>query len=216
MQVNTDVLKVGDKVIVKKKNRRGENEYTSQIQEKNGSEIRLSTPMYRSVLIRLREGTIIEMIVFGDGKVYELEAQVKKTINEGNIYYTDVVAITNPKKVERRYYYRVKLTEDILVREKNGESPCEYSEAITIDLSGGGLQFACNHKFDKNCIIEVKLNLDGEEYLLDGQLVKTADPQGLSSYKYAISFLNIDEFVQEKIIKKVFKVQRENLIKQRE
>ena len=73
--MNTSVLKIGDKAIIQKKTRRDENEYTSQIQDIKGNTLRISTPMYRSALIRLQEKTRIEVLIYGDGKVYEATNQ---------------------------------------------------------------------------------------------------------------------------------------------
>lgn len=209
--MNTDVFKIGDKVIVKKKFRKDELEYTSQIQDIDGVKIRLLTPMYKSALIRLPEQTKIEVLVFGEGKVYELDAEVKELVNDNNLHYTDIVVIGDIRKIERRYYFRVQTMKDILIREKNQEDPEEFVNALTIDISGGGLQFSSTIDFAKNSVIEIKMGIDDKEVLLEGEILSKSRQTELRSYRYTVKFLNLDNLVQEMIIRYVFKIQRENL-----
>lgn len=211
--MNTNVLKIGDKAIVQKKIRKDDNEYTSQLQDIKGNILRISTPMYKSALIRLQEKTIIELLIYGDGKVYEFDAEVMGTISEGNIYYTDILVVTPVKKVERRYYFRIKTAEDIFIREKDREDQEEYIKAITIDLSGGGLQFSSTYDFEVKTQVEIKMDIGGQEIILDGKILNKSVQEGLGSYKYTVKFLNLDNSIQEMIIGHVFKIQRDNLKK---
>lgn len=211
--MNTNVLKIGDKAIVQKKIRKDDNEYTSQLQDIKGNILRISTPMYKSALIRLQEKTIIELLIYGDGKVYEFDAEVMGTISEGNIYYTDILVVTPVKKVERRYYFRIKTVEDIFIREKDREDQEEYIKAITIDLSGGGLQFSSTYDFEVKTQVEIKMDIGGQEIILDGKILNKSVQEGLGSYKYTVKFLNLDNSIQEMIIGHVFKIQRDNLKK---
>lgn len=211
--MNTDVLKIGDKIIIKKKVRKDESEYTSQIQDIDGKKIRILTPMYRSVLVRLQEKTRIELLVYGDGKVYYLDAEVIKTAVENNLYYTDIVAVSEVEKMERRNYYRVRTMKDILVRLKDEENPQEYESALTIDLSGGGIMFSSTHEYSEDTDIEIKMNIDDSPVILDGKVLNKEKQEGLRSYKYTVQFVNLDRSVKEKIITHVFKLQREALQK---
>ncbi len=211
--MNTDVLKIGDKIIIKKKIRKDESEYTSQIQEIDGKKIRILTPMYRSVLIRLPEKTRIELLVYGEGKVYFLEAEAIQSIVENNLYYTDIVAVSEVEKMERRNYFRVRTMKDILVRVKDEENPEEYEPALTIDLSGGGIMLSSTQEYSEDNDIEIKMTIDGSPVILDGKVLNKEKQEGLRSYKYTVKFLNLDSSVKEKIITHVFKLQREALQK---
>ena len=210
--MNTSVLKIGDKAIIQKKTRRDENEYTSQIQDIKGNTLRISTPMYRSALIRLQEKTRIEVLIYGDGKVYEFDAEVIENIIIDSLYFTDILVLTPVVKVERRYYFRIKTAQDVFIREKNSEQE-DYIKAITIDLSGGGLQFSSTHNFENDIEVEMKMEIDEQEILLDGKMLNQSVQEGLDSYKYTVKFLNLDNSIQEMIIGHVFKIQRDNLRK---
>lgn len=210
--MNTSVLKIGDKAIIQKKTRRDENEYTSQIQDIKGNTLRISTPMYRSALIRLQEKTRIEVLIYGDGKVYEFDAEVIENIIIDSLYFTDILVLTPVVKVERRYYFRIKTAQDVFIREKNSEQE-DYIKAITIDLSGGGLQFSSTHNFENDIEVEMKMEIDEQEILLDGKMLNQSVQEGLGSYKYTVKFLNLDNSIQEMIIGHVFKIQRDNLRK---
>lgn len=211
--MNTKVLTIGDKAIVRKRSKIDKNEYTTQIQDINGKDIRILTPMYRSALIRLRPDTRIEVLVFGASKVFEFDAQVKETASDGNLNYTDIVLTSSIKKIERRNYFRVKITKDICVREKNEKNPNDFVSAITIDLSGGGVQFSTSHKFTEGINLEIKMEIDGKEILVNGELLNKSWQDGLGIYKYSVEFLDLSDLIQEMIIKYVFKIQREKLSK---
>ena len=211
--MNTDVLNIGDKIIIKKKARKDESEYTSQIQEIDGKKIRMLTPMYKSVLIRLQEKTRIELLVYGTGKVYFLEAEVVETIVEDNLYYTDIIAVSEVEKMERRNYFRVRTMKDILIRVKDQENPQEYEPALTIDLSGGGIMFSSTYEYLEDTEIEIKMTIDDSPVILSGKVLNKEKQQELRSYKYTVKFIDLDSSIKEKIITHVFKLQREALQK---
>lgn len=211
--MNTKVLTIGDKAIVRKKSKIDRNEYTTQIQDIDDKIIRISTPMYRSALIRLRPDTRIEVLVFGASKVFEFDAEVKETFSEGNLNYTDILLTSSIKKIERRNYFRIELVKDIHVREKDEKELNEFIPAITIDLSGGGIQFSTSHKFTEGMVVEIKIEIDGKEILVNGELLNRSWQDGLGVYKYSVEFLDLSDLIQEMIVRYVFKLQRERLSK---
>lgn len=209
--MNTSVLTIGDKAIVKRRSEIDKSEYTTQIQDIDGKNIRISTPMYKSALIRLRQKTRIELLVLGTTKVFELDAEVVGIDSEGNLNYTDIVVTSNIKKIERRNYFRVKMVKDIYIREKDEEELDEFVRAITIDLSGGGIQFSTSHDFPKDIIVELKMEIDGKEVLMDGELLNKSWQEEFGVYKYSVEFKDLSNLVQEMVIRYVFKIQREKL-----
>ena len=59
----------------------------------------------------------------------------------------------------------------------------------------------------------MKIEIDGEEFQIDGEVLSKFKQEGLGSYKYTVKFLNLDNAIQESIVKYVFKLQRESLKK---
>lgn len=208
--MNTNDLKVGSKVILKKIVSQDKHEYTTQIQEIDGNILRVLTPMYKSILVRLHEGTEVELLAYSTGRVHSVFGKAGITSTDGGIYYTEII-VSEVKKIERRNHFRVKAMEDILIRTKNDEETEEFSNGLTIDLSAGGLMFSSMHCFEENGIIEMKLGIDEEELLLEGKVLTRVEQIGLASYKHTVEFLNLDKETQELIVRYVFKVQREKL-----
>lgn len=209
--MNTNVLTIGDKAIIKRRSQIDKTEYTTQIQDIDGDKIRISTPMYKSALIRLRQKTRIELLVLGTSKVFQLYAEVVGIGSEGNLSYTDILVTSDIKKIERRNYFRVKMVKDIGVREKNEEELSEFVSAISIDLSGGGIQFSTSHNFQEGIDVEIKMEMDEKEVLMDGVLLSKSWQEGLGVYKYSVEFKGLSNLVQEMVIGHVFKIQREKL-----
>lgn len=212
--MDTSVLQIGSRAIIKKKVRRDDSEFTTQIQNVDGDKIRISTPMYKSVLIRLHPETRTELSVFSGSKLYQFDAEVVDTIVEDNLYYTDILVTSTIRKIERRDYFRVEAMKDILIRKKDDKSPVDFAHGLTVDLSGGGVQFSTTQVFSEEDLIDIKIDINGQDLQLDGEILRRQVQEGLGSYKYTVKFLNIDKFTQEVIVRYVFKIQREKLQKQ--
>ncbi len=212
--MDTGAFQIGSRAIIKKKVRRDDSEFTTQIQNVEGDKIRILTPMYKSALIRLHPETRIELSVFSGSKFYQFDAEVIDSMVEDNLYYTDIKVTSTIRKIERRDYFRVEAMKDILVRKKDDKSPKDYSRGITIDLSGGGVQFSSTQVFSEGTVIEMKIDIDGEELQLEGEILRRQAQEGLGSYKYTVKFLDLNKLTQDIIVKFVFKIQREKLSKE--
>lgn len=201
---------------MKKKASQDKHEYTTQIQDIKDDTLLVLTPMYKSAMMRLQKGTELEMLVLDSGKIHSVFGKAGDTIIEGSLYYTEIKVI-DVTKIERRSYFRVKIMTDMRVREKIKQdlteelSDEEFFDAITIDLSGGGVQFSSMKSFKKNTIIEMKLGIDDRELLLEGEVLNRVEQLGLASYKHMVKFINLDTEVRELIVRYVFKIQREKL-----
>lgn len=213
--MSTSVLKIGSRATVRKKVRRDDSEFSTQIESVDGDRIRILTPLYKSILIRLHPGTRIEMSVFDGLNLYQFDAEAIDTVIDDKINYTNIKVTSDITKLERRSYFRVEVMQDILVRKKDDENPKDYSKGIAIDLSGGGIQFSSTGIISESSIIEIKIELDGEELNLDGEVLNRVHQEHLRSYKYMVKFIDLDKFTQEKIVRYVFKVQREKLQKEK-
>lgn len=210
--METGVLKVGSKVIVNKKIAKEPIDYISQIEDIQGERIKISTPMYKSALIRLHEGSDIALMVFSHDKIYKLNAIVEKNIKDRNLHFTDIIATSDIIKVERRNHYRLTIMKDILVRKKIGKLQLEYVKGTTLDISGGGMQFSSSKGFTEVDTLEIKIELDGEELLLEGKVLSVTRQEELKSYKYGIRFEDVSKTTEDKLIRYIFKTQREKLI----
>ena len=212
--MDTSVLKIGSKVIINKKVKNDENDYISQIENVEGNKIKILTPMYKSALIRLHEGTNIGLMVFSDLGIYKLDAEVGASTVDKLLHYTELKATSKVAKFERRDHFRLKIMKDILVRKKDEndekEEP-EYVKCITIDLSGGGIQFSSTEKFEENDIVEMSIDMDDDKMILKGEILSVVKQEGVGNYKYGTKFVDMCESVRERVIRYIFKVQREKL-----
>ena len=110
--------------------------------------------------------------------------------------------IEDASKIQRREYVRVALTAKILVTRENNK---EKIVAYTSDISGGGIKFLHQGKFEKNEIISLTL------YLPDAPSINTkaivVDNPHLKENEHVISFVDINEKERERIIKYCFMLQ---------
>ena len=124
----------------------------------------------------------------------------------------------NGEKTQRRNAYRFTCAIPItftVVDATGGQS--ENAKGIVTDLSAGGIKLATDLHLKNSDLLNISLDLDGETVVAFGDVrSKTELPRTAKHlFQYGIRFPMIPQTDQEKIIKHVTKLQREELKKVR-
>ena len=86
-------------------------------------------------------------------------------------------------------------------------------EGIISNISGGGVNLVTEIELAEKVNIFIRLRLDEEEMFLVGEIrVKYSNPDEVFPFQYGVMFSDISALEQEKIIKYLFKLQK-NLTK---
>ncbi|MDE6419627.1 MAG: PilZ domain-containing protein, partial [Lachnospiraceae bacterium] len=92
--------------------------------------------------------------------------------------------------------------------------PLKHS--IIVDISGGGLRFVANQKYDEVSLIYCKyyLTVNGmnKEYNLVGKILHVSEiEKQKGNFEHRVQYINIDSAEREEIIRYIFEEERKNL-----
>jgi c-di-GMP-binding flagellar brake protein YcgR len=85
--------------------------------------------------------------------------------------------------------------------------------SVIVDISGGGLRFMANYKYDVDSLIycNYKLMVQGEprEYQLVGKILSVEESENRPGvFEHRVQYVNVDVDVREEIIKYIFEEER--------
>ncbi|MBK5240421.1 flagellar brake protein [Clostridium sp.] len=197
----------------------GEEYFKSNIQDITEQYIAISIPINSGEYLPLSKGTLIDVIYYEEENLYKFKSVVIGRKFE-NI---PILLIANPveiKKIQRRKYVRVSTIGKIkYINLKNEQrtSPStiqdsEYSKAILLDLSGGGMKVKITEEIKLTEFLLVCLTINNEDILIVGQAMRIVkDDEG--RFNCGLSFKFLDNATREKIIKLTFQLMREQMKK---
>jgi c-di-GMP-binding flagellar brake protein YcgR len=193
--------------------------FNSNIQDITEEYIAISIPMNSGQYLPLPNGTIIEVIYYEEENLYKFKSVVIGRKFE-NIPILLIAKPREIKKIQRRKYVRVSIVNAVkYVNLKNAPKTdpkavlsSEYSKAILLDLSGGGMRIKVSEKIILNDYLLVSLTVDKEDILIVGQAMRIIkDDEG--RFSCGLSFKFLDDSTRERIIKLIFKLMREQMKK---
>ena len=210
-----DIVKKFDVVINSKLEVKwGDGIYKTLVQDSNSKNILISIPVVGGVYLTLKTGEEIELVYYDNGEnIFRFKCRVINRIKENNISYYSITLPYDVIKIQRRNYVRVDTVQVIknikkYEKETNGQADDKISNALLLDLSGGGMRIKLREKLEKSDVISAKIGSENEEVLIKGKIVRV-DITEDKRYIYGISFEELDNRTREKIIQIVFRIMRE-------
>lgn len=206
--------------------------YKSQILDiVDGQHFQISTPIEGFKVLLLPIGGRYEATIYAGKSIYVCQLKIVDRYKIRNQYVMDVETLSNPKKFQRRAYYRLEYTRDFefqLPSEEEAagqeevfktleemEEPLEpFDKGILLDLSGGGCRFVSREKIVPGEKLILKIPLEMEELKIVTVTGKTLSSRVLEnhgrSYEQRVEFIDIEDAKREEIIKFIFQQERKN------
>lgn len=191
------VLKVGNRIeMTHEKSALGQalsdRKYASQLLDYDGFRtIKIAMPIVEGRVVPLETGDHYTLCFFSGASMYRCTGEVEKREIENTVYVIVMRMLGEPKKYQRRGFYRLdcqfpikhreiteaerhlveKLSNDNFENDKAREA-CEeelkkiapaWKEAFAVDISGGGIRFQSNDKNVEQDEIELFLSLKNED-----------------------------------------------------
>lgn len=212
-----NVLQIGEKIEVRyrgdRANSKKEISYSMVQDVKSGDEIVISLPMLKGMTILLELGQEVEIIYYRDDGCFIFAAKVVEQFSVASASLIRLKKISSVKRLQRRNYFRLKVTLPIYIRELKedpDQDPGPWLKAYTLNLSGGGARISSNEKLDKGALLECRLELNEEEVILNGKVVRSqlVEDDPIVRYEIGLSFIDIAESDRDSIIKFIFQEQR--------
>lgn len=207
-----------------------ERTYTTKIFDVvSDDRIEILMPIEQTKLILLPVDGEYELFFYTDSGLYECIGRIIDRYKSNNVYILLVELETNLRKYQRREYYRYSCALDMDARNlfeeevEKAERDKEYKlvpglplkRSIIVDISGGGLRFVSDYKYEKDSYIYCKYHLFVKGSPKDYEIVgKILDVKELESrpgeYEHRVQYMNLDVDAREEIIQFIFEEERKN------
>ena len=238
----TDLLQIGNKIDIcaldKSELKRMENGkvpiLASHLEsvEDNG-ELVIQMPVYKGKIILLSLGSRYEMMFYTRKGLYRGVCQVTDRYKEDNLFMVKVVLKSGLSKFQRREYFRLEcilgmqayelereeaLKLDGALLEKRVKDPeilMTESKAVIVDISGGGIRFISERRYEENDCLAVRTVLRNEnidqELLVVVSIVscRQAAPN-MERYETRAEYLHLGTKLRETVIKYIFDEDRKS------
>lgn len=232
------IIKPGDKIELTKVERIKENSeepvtkkvYRSKVCELLSEDrLEITMPMEKGKLQLLQVDNEYDLFFYTSNGLYQCFARVVDRYKTNNIYMILMELTSNLRKQQRREYYRFScalemntcgVSEEELKEAMQATEPIrlkaeKLSKGIIVDISGGGLRFVIDKKYETdsmvNCIYHLLIEGRKKEYDLVGKVLSVKE---LSSrpgiYEHRIQYVNINTEQREEIIRYIFQEERKN------
>lgn len=229
----------GQKLELKAKSGHGENTsnqktYVSRVFEVLSEDrLEVTMPMEQTKLILLPVDGEYDVYFYTEHGLYQCACRIIDRYKSNNVYILVLELISNLRKYQRREYYRFSCALDMSARSLEEEEIAALEKrkdylvpglplkrSIIVDISGGGLRFIANQRYEENSMIYCKYQLqvagENKEYNLVGQVLKVSELENRKGiYEHRVKYMNINAVEREEIIKYIFEEERKNRQKSR-
>lgn len=213
-------LNLGEKLAIEW----GQNAYKSIVQDISSSDVFLCSELTRQggVPLFVPNDEDLMTIFYRQNGLYMFTARMLGYVQQGNLRYMRLRAISEPVKRQRRGEYRLDMNMpvDVVIHGRNtpGTSAAAaavlpeddvYLQTKTLDISAGGIFVASPDAYPIGTQLEIELPLDDELFIeASGEVVRCVWPNMRAEpYKLGVKFTEISEKTQQALRKYLLAVQ---------
>ena len=189
-------------------------------------QLEILMPMEKTKLILLPIEGNFNLCFYTEKGLYQCFAKVIDRYKSNNVYILVMELTSNLRKYQRREYYRfscalemqsrkLELEEVIAVEKKKAMlvPGLPLKRSVIVDISGGGLRFIANYKYEPESLIycnyELLVKGQEKEYHLVGKVLSVKELENrLGTYEHRVQYLNMDIDEREEIIRYIFEEER--------
>jgi len=175
-------------------------------------------PMSQGRMVKLTQGSKFHLRLLSDNATYTFEATLEAYTDIDGFDVIMFKLTTDGNKIQRRSAFRFNcaLPVQFAVISQSGQQS-ERIEGLIIDLSAGGAKVFSSKSLRLGDLLNISLELGNDLVVAFGDVrTKTELPmKSKYAYQYGIRFSLMPESDQEKIIRYMYKEQRELLKKAR-
>jgi len=136
-------------------------------------------------------GHILQVTVIQNKKAYAGTVRIERITKEGKLRFFDLVVVDDLKEIQRRDYYRLQYNADLEIE--------GHGKFKTFDISGNGLAFISDEKFNKGETLAITLHLGDHKLDICGVVVRCADFLS-ENHLVSVYYKDIERKVQNQII----------------
>lgn len=183
--------------------------------------LQIAMPIYDGKMIPLSVGSSYSACFFTDKGLYECNISVSSRYKSGNLFFLEVILLTQLKKVQRREFFRLDCSINSKIRIMTDEEyetgvydeSTSWEDAKIVDISGGGVKLIKQNYIEPNemIILQFDLPIEGKVIPMElvGRILRSIPFQGRTDiYDERIEFINITKEKRDIIVKYIFECQR--------
>lgn len=191
--------------------------------------IEMLMPMEQTKLILLPVDGEYNVVFYTNGGLYQCFARVADRYKSGALYLVQFELTSNLRKYQRREYYRFSCALEMCARnleeeeldavEKNSKVWLQPGKpirrSVIVDISGGGIRFMSNQKYETGSMIYISYNLIKgtirKQYELVGRVLSVREIENRpGTFEHRVQYHNIDNVSREEIIQFIFEEERKS------
>lgn len=191
-------------------------------------------PMEKTKLILLPVDAEYDMAIYSKNGLYQCFVRIIDRYKSDNMYLLVVELTSNLRRNQRREYYRFSCALEMCSRNleteelENIESNQMYNlvpglplkRSVIVDISGGGLRFISEQKYEEGsliyCSYHLLVNGTRKLYELVSKVLEVKPVENRKGvFEHRVQYVNISEGMREQIIRYIFQEERKNMKKDR-
>lgn len=186
-------------------------------------------PMEKTKLVLLPVDTEYDLIFYTDNGLYQCFAQITDRYKSNNVYIIVAELTSNLRKYQRREFYRFSCAIEMNSRSlmnyeiKGLNSGSTYAlssalpmkQSVIVDISGGGLRFLSNLKYEADQLIYITYHLlrneERKKIEVIGKVISVRELDNRPGvWEHRIQYYNMDVDKREEIIQYIFEEERKS------
>ena len=204
--------------------------YLSKIYEITSEDtMEILMPMEKTKLILLPVDAEFNMFIYTDIGPFQCFVRIVDRYKSNNMYILAVELTSNLRKYQRREFYRFSCVLEMCARNLEEEEIHAIEEkspyvlqpnlpikrSVIVDISGGGLRFISDQKYEPGSLIYCSYNLvkhnTQKRYEVVGKVLAVKELENRSgTYEHRVQYYNMDDKTREEIIKFIFDEERKS------
>lgn len=208
----------------------GRKTYSSQVRDiMSDDQVEILMPFEKTKIVLLPVDAEFELYFYTQQGLFQCFAKVLDRYKDGNQFVLLMELTSNLRRFQRREYYRLSCALEMNSRllEKEEEDAFNKNDevvlvpglplkrSVVVDISGGGLRFISNYKYEENSYICCKYNLiiDGvsKEYTLISKVLMAKELENRPGvFEHRAQYVDIDTYEREEIIRFIFEEERKH------
>lgn len=224
-----ELVKAGSENKKKELGEEPEKKYISQVYDiLSEDELKIAMPIVEGRVIPLPINGRYDLCFFTSGGLYQCKAIITDRYKEGGLFVLQIELTSDLKKFQRRQYFRLECTMDIMYKVITKEELVEIitdkeklqmflqsglDRGVALDLSGGGMRFTSRQQHKPgDCMIAVmKIKKQGVDSLcvLPGTVLRSYNVQNRRDlFEHRVEYNNLNPNMREALIKFIFEEER--------
>jgi c-di-GMP-binding flagellar brake protein YcgR len=176
----------------------------------------IAAPIFEGVIFPIHRGWLMNIFFLESGDFYRFKAKVISRLRKGNLSFLKIKILSGIERVQRREFFRYecilpvkyRVVEDLINSDDKTKIP---KDAVTKNISGGGVCIRLDEELDINKLIKCDLSLSKTKKIrFYGKVVRKNKLDDNTTFKFeaGVLFEKIEYSDKEAIVRFIFEEQR--------